>query len=180
MLRFFSFVGHCLTSCRLKNISEKNPEVTYDFKWKCQNERMYSWTICKVEKFFCWPLTIGNWGNFSFHAVSCLNPMSVLDSVSANFPDIIFWAFHRWPAALPWTKRRFPEAFNTRPSWDLQKYICALTQDNGFYCERFSVKQRQRINPMPGRNKQGLPGCKTAEHWDCCSIFFPWQGQQGM
>ena len=144
------------------------------------HKALCSWTICKVEKFFCWPLTIGNWGNFSFHAVSCLNPMSVLDSVSANFPDIIFWAFHRWPAALPWTKRRFPEAFNTRPSWDLQKYICALTQDNGFYCERFSVKQRQKIISMPWRNKQGLPGCKTAEHWDCCSIFFPWQGQQGM
>ena len=129
------------------------------------NKALYSWTICKVEKFFCWPLTIGNWGNFSFHAVSCLNPMSVLDSVSANFPDIIFWAFHRWPAALPWTKRRFPEAFNTQHSWD--QFLCRKNifvhwfHRTMFFIVKDSLwkKDKRLIRCRGGTNR----GCRAAK-----------------
>ena len=39
-----------------------------------------------------------NGGIFLFAQFLVLQPMLVLDRVSANFPDIIFSAFHSWPA----------------------------------------------------------------------------------
>ena len=67
--------------------------------------------MAKWQKFFCWPLRMKIKRIFLFTLFLVLKPMSVLDGVSANFPDIIFWAFHRWPAvgSLLVQKADFPD-----------------------------------------------------------------------